>query len=152
MPFAWVIFFIGGISDMADGFLARKAGNGSPWGAKVDPLTDKIFILAPLIWFVQQQILPVWSIWLLISRELIVSSWRSNLKSGGKASKSGKIKTVVQFISICMLLWPKGWGSSYVTTLINLVGWYLFWPSLVIAIISGIKYLSFTNQVESNLS
>lgn len=44
---AWGLLLLGGISDAADGWLARRAGGGSTWGAQLDPLTDKILISAP---------------------------------------------------------------------------------------------------------
>lgn len=47
---AWWLLLVGGLSDAADGWLARRAGGGSVWGARLDPLTDKILILAPLLW------------------------------------------------------------------------------------------------------
>jgi phosphatidylserine synthase len=47
---AWCLLLIGGLSDAADGWLARRAGGGSVWGARLDPLTDKILISAPLLW------------------------------------------------------------------------------------------------------
>jgi hypothetical protein len=47
---AWGLLLLGGISDAADGWLARRAGGGSAWGAQLDPLTDKILISAPLLW------------------------------------------------------------------------------------------------------
>ena len=47
---AWILLALGGLSDAADGWLARRAGGGSVWGARLDPLTDKILITAPLLW------------------------------------------------------------------------------------------------------
>ena len=42
---AWILLLVGGLSDWADGWLARRAGGGSIWGAQLDPLTDKNFLL-----------------------------------------------------------------------------------------------------------
>ena len=47
---AWWLLLLGGLSDWLDGWLARRAGGGSVWGARLDPLTDKILISAPLLW------------------------------------------------------------------------------------------------------
>ncbi|MFM7395260.1 MAG: CDP-alcohol phosphatidyltransferase family protein, partial [Cyanobium sp.] len=44
---AWWLLLLGGLSDWADGLLARRAGGGSVWGARLDPLTDKILVSAP---------------------------------------------------------------------------------------------------------
>ena len=46
---AWWLLLLGGLSDWADGLLARRAGGGSVWGARLDPLTDKILVSAPLL-------------------------------------------------------------------------------------------------------
>ena len=79
---AWWLLLLGGLSDAADGWLARRAGGGSVWGARLDPLTDKILILAPLLWLGAAGSLPLWAIWLLLARELLISGWRAGQGSG----------------------------------------------------------------------
>ena len=68
-------------------------------------------LLGPMIWLVHENLVPLWAIWLIISRELLITSWRSNKITGGPASIQGKYKTTLQFTSIILLLWPKNWGS-----------------------------------------
>jgi len=70
---AWVLLLLAGLSDAADGWLARRAGGGSSWGARLDPLADKLLLAAPMIWLASKEALPVWSIWLLLARELLIS-------------------------------------------------------------------------------
>jgi CDP-diacylglycerol--glycerol-3-phosphate 3-phosphatidyltransferase len=94
---AWILLALGGLSDAADGWLARRAGGGSVWGARLDPLTDKILISAPLLWLGASGGLPLWAVWLLLARELLISGWRANQSSGGPASLGGKAKTILQF-------------------------------------------------------
>ena len=139
-PLAWWLLLLGGLSDAADGWLARRAGGGSVWGARLDPLTDKILILAPLLWLGAQQSLPLWAIWLLLARELLISGWRAGQGSGGPASKSGKAKTILQFASLLLLLWPSSWGPAIAEGLHNL-GFWLFWPSLLLALSSAWGYM-----------
>ena len=142
---AWWLLLLGGLSDWADGLLARRAGGGSVWGARLDPLTDKILISAPLLWLAAQppgpQQLPLWAVWLLLARELMISGWRAAQGSGGPASWSGKAKTVLQFASLLLLLWPSGWGSDPLVTWLRWSGWLLFWPSLLLALGSAAGYL-----------
>lgn len=138
---AWILLLVGGLSDWADGWLARRAGGGSIWGAQLDPLTDKIFVLAPLLWLTQQQRLPLWALWLLISRELLISSWRGGQASGGAASMTGKAKTLLQFAALLLMLWPQKWLSPQVVSTIHGLGWCLFWPSLLLALYSALGYL-----------
>jgi len=146
---AFVLLLLGGLSDAADGALARRAGGGSVWGARLDPLTDKILISAPLLWLAAEQQLPLWAVWLLLARELLISGWRSGASGGGPASLAGKAKTVLQFASLLLLLWPMGWGLGFGTgqrtgglaSGLHQLGWWLFWPSLLLALSSARSYL-----------
>ena len=134
---AWWLLVLGGLSDAADGWLARRAGGGSTWGARLDPLTDKILISAALLWLAADQVLPLWAIWLLLARELLITGWRSGLSSGGPASTSAKAKTVLQFAALLLMLWPATWPWA---AGLQSLGWWLFWPSLVLALWSAIGY------------
>ena len=144
---AWVLLLFGGLSDWADGALARRAGGGSVWGARLDPLTDKILITAPLLWLGSQGILPLWAIWLLLARELLISGWRAGQGSGGPASWGGKAKTILQFLALLLLLWPAEWtlaissGTFELPALMRGIGWWLFWPSLLLALSSALGYM-----------
>jgi CDP-diacylglycerol--glycerol-3-phosphate 3-phosphatidyltransferase len=149
---AWWLLLLGGLSDWADGLLARRAGGGTAWGARLDPLTDKILIAAPLLWLAAQpgwpQQLPLWAVWLLLARELLISGWRSGASGGGPASRGGKAKTVLQFTSLLLLLWPAGWGlglgaapAMQLPATAHRLGWWLFWPSLLLALSSAWGYL-----------
>ncbi len=147
---AWILLLLGGLSDAADGALARAAGGGSVWGARLDPLTDKILIVAPLLWLAARGLLPLWAVWLLLARELLITGWRGNQGSGGPASWSGKAKTILQFASLLLLLWPADWtlglaapaaGGFGLPVLLQVVGWWLFWPSLLLALTSAVGYL-----------
>ncbi|WP_398327860.1 CDP-alcohol phosphatidyltransferase family protein [Vulcanococcus sp.] len=138
---AWWLLLLGGLSDAADGWLARRAGGGSVWGARLDPLTDKILILAPLLWLGAAGSLPLWAIWLLLARELLISGWRAGQGSGGPASWSGKAKTILQFAALLLLLWPQGWGPEAGVGMLHRLGFLLFWPSLLLALSSAWGYL-----------
>ena len=142
------LILIAGITDYFDGYLARKYDHKSVFGAKLDPLADKILLLGPMIWLVHENLVPLWAIWLIISRELLITSWRSNKTSGGPASIQGKYKTTLQFISIILLLWPKNWGTAYTIYIINKIGFFFFWIALLLTLSSAIKYVF--NQKESH--
>ena len=143
-----LLIIVGGLTDFLDGYLARKYKLQSALGAKLDPLADKILLLGPMIWLVHENLVPLWSIWLLISRELLITSWRSTKSTGGPASIQGKYKTTLQFISIILLLWPKNWGNSYTVSIINQIGYLSFWVCLFLTITSAAKYV--INQKESH--
>jgi CDP-diacylglycerol--glycerol-3-phosphate 3-phosphatidyltransferase len=69
-------------------------------------------------------------------------------RSGGPASWGGKAKTILQFASLLLLLWPNGWGAALkgensfgLPGLLHLTGYWLFWPSLLLALSSAWGYL-----------
>ena len=137
-----ILFLVlGALTDYLDGYLARNKNCKTIIGAKLDPLADKILLLGPFIWIAHENFVPAWSIWLLLSRELLITGWRSNNSTGGPASTQGKIKTILQFASLVFLLWPNNWGSENTIYIINTTGYILFWISLIIALSSSIKYL-----------
>ncbi|WP_269610175.1 CDP-diacylglycerol--glycerol-3-phosphate 3-phosphatidyltransferase [Prochlorococcus marinus] len=142
------LFLIAGITDFLDGFFARKYNHKSVFGAKLDPLADKILIIGPMIWLVHENLVPLWTVWLIISRELLITSWRSDKNSGGPASIQGKYKTTFQFASIILLLWPNNWGTNDTIYIINKIGYISFWIALFLTLSSAIKYIF--NQKEAH--
>ena len=136
-----LLILIAGLTDFYDGYLARKYDHKSVFGAKLDPLADKILLLGPMLWLVHENLVPLWAIWLIISRELLITSWRSDKSSGCPASSQGKYKTTFQFTSIILLLWPKNWGTIYTIYIINKIGYISFWIALLLTLSSAIKYI-----------
>ena len=136
-----LLLLIGAFSDFFDGYLARKYNHQSVLGAKLDPLADKLLLLGPMIWLVHEDLVPLWAIWLLISRELLITIWRSNKPSGGPASIQGKYKTTLQFISIILLLWPQDWGNNYTIDIFKKIGYISFWICLFLSYTSAIRYV-----------
>jgi len=142
------LILIGGLTDFLDGYFARKYDHKSVFGAKLDPLADKILLIGPMIWLVHENLIPLWAIWLIISRELLITNWRSDKTSGSPASTQGKYKTTFQFTSIILLLWPKSWGTIHTIYIINKIGYISFFIALFLTISSAIKYLF--NQKEAH--
>ena len=136
-----LLMIISGITDFFDGYFARKYNLESVFGAKLDPLADKIVLLGPMIWLVHEGIIPLWAIWLVISRELLITSWRSGKPSGEPASIQGKYKTTLQFLSVIFLLWPNNWGTTYSIYIIKKIGFILFWIAFILTLSSGLKYV-----------
>ena len=146
---AWVILIIAGVTDGLDGYFARKSGINSPFGARLDPLADKILISAPILWLNQNGILASWAVWILFSRELLITNWRSDDERGGPASIQGKLKTCLQYSSIILMIWPEIIGGKEIAINLHKIGWLLFWPSLVFAFSSLKSY--FKPQIILNL-
>jgi len=135
------LILIAGLTDFLDGYFASKYDHKSVVGAKLDPLADKILLIGPMIWLVHENLVPLWAIWLIISRELLITSWRSDKTSGGPASIQGKYKTTFQFASIILLLWPQNWGTNHTIHIINRIGYISFWIALFLTLSSAIKYV-----------
>ncbi len=137
---AWILLLVAAISDYADGKIARIVG-GSDWGAKMDPLADKILLNSAYLWLICDSVLPFWSVWLLITRELVVSNWRSIAKGGGPASNLGKAKTIVQFASLFLIFWPPSWIGLNYSIISKEIGILCFWVSIFLAYLSAYYYL-----------
>ena len=86
----WLLIVIGGITDFFDGYFAEKFKLKSKFGAILDPVTDKIFIIIPLIWLSVNNKIPFWSISIIIFREFIISALRDTKKDGLPAIKIAK--------------------------------------------------------------
>ena len=104
LVFTLIIF--GGITDYFDGYLARKLNLKTKFGAIIDPLADKIFLLIPLIWLCKMGIIPFWSLAIILLRELIISALRTTMKDGLPASHLGKYKTFSFFIALVIFFQP----------------------------------------------
>tara|TARA_B100000700_G_scaffold318155_2_gene410790 strand:+ start:46 stop:663 length:618 start_codon:yes stop_codon:yes gene_type:complete len=139
LVFALLIF--SAATDVFDGWLSRKAGGGSKWGAIYDPLADKCVILGPLIWLCFEGIIPFWSLFVLLFRDITISLWRSKNTKGGQASSIGKAKSVLLFIGITLLFWPYNLGGELLIIKSQVLGLIFFWAGLFFAIISCLAYL-----------
>ena len=100
------IFIIASITDKLDGYLARKNHQVTAFGKFLDPLADKILVLAAMMMLVEMQKLPAWIPVIVLAREFVVSGYRLiAVEQGGEviaASKWGKLKTLTQMIAIIL--------------------------------------------------
>ena len=104
--YVFIIIIIGGLTDYFDGLIARKFNLKTRLGAILDPLSDKVFYLIPLVFLCKINLVPFWSLTLILFRELIISSLRNLTKDGLPASQLGKSKTFFFFISIITFFLP----------------------------------------------
>ena len=97
-----MIFIIASITDKLDGYIARSRNQVTTFGKFLDPIADKILVLAAMIMLVEFGKLPAWIPVIVLAREFIVSGYRLiAVEKGGKvvaASVWGKLKTVTQMI------------------------------------------------------
>ncbi|MCD4774846.1 MAG: CDP-diacylglycerol--glycerol-3-phosphate 3-phosphatidyltransferase [Candidatus Aegiribacteria sp.] len=105
---ALVVFAVASLTDLYDGYLARKYGWITNLGKFLDPLADKLLIALALIGLNQIDLVPGWALYLVIGRELLVTGLRSIAAYAGVLilpSRMGKYKTSAQMLSmICYLL------------------------------------------------
>ena len=104
--YVFILIIIGGLTDYFDGFLARKFNLKTRIGAILDPLSDKVFYLVPLVFLCKDNLIPFWSLTLILFRELVISSLRNVTKDGLPASRLGKFKTFFFFISLMTFFSP----------------------------------------------
>ena len=129
---AAVVFIIASITDAVDGYIARKRNIVTNLGKFIDPLADKILVIAVLTALVELHRFPAWMVVVIISREFIVSGLRMVAASEGvviAASKGGKLKTVTQIIGIILLLF-------------NIPGaMAVMWLAVILTVWSSIEYI-----------
>ena len=104
--YVFILIIIGGLTDYFDGLIARKFNLKTRLGAILDPLSDKVFYLIPLVFLCKNNLIPFWSLTLILFRELIISSLRNLTKDGLPASQLGKLKTFFFFISLITFFSP----------------------------------------------
>jgi CDP-diacylglycerol--glycerol-3-phosphate 3-phosphatidyltransferase len=130
--FASLLFVIASITDYFDGHIARELGQMTMLGAIIDPLADKMLVLAAFLGLMVTGAASVWAIYIIIVRELFITGLRTVAVSEGvdvSASWAGKVKTVAQMVAIGFLLmhWP----------LADL----LLWVAVALTVYSGLEYL-----------
>ena len=134
---AVAIFIIASLTDLLDGYIARKYNLVTNFGKFMDPLADKLLVSAALICLVSTGMLPAWMVIVIISREFIISGFRLVASDNGvviAASYWGKWKTTFQMVMIVVLLLDLG-------GIFDVIGQILVWGSLILTIVSLLDYL-----------
>ncbi len=131
--FAGLIFVIASVTDFFDGFIARSWNQMTKLGGILDPLADKMLVLAGFIGLLVMGRAGAFAVFLILSREFFITGLRVVAVSEGKevsSTMAGKIKTVVQMIAIGFLImnWPMA------TTLL--------WFAVILTLYSGYEYIS----------
>jgi CDP-diacylglycerol--glycerol-3-phosphate 3-phosphatidyltransferase len=155
---ACIVFTAAAITDVLDGYLARKLGVVSVLGKFLDPLADKLIVMAALVWLVPMGRIPPWVVVLLLAREISVTGLRSVAASEGvviSAGQEGKTKTALQMIGIVALVLGYPYHLVYlgidlgVVDLVR-VGRLLVVLSLLFSFASAAQYVRlFTAAVEA---
>lgn len=150
LPFEWShiattsIFALAAITDILDGYLARKLGQVSALGAFLDPVADKLMIAVALVLLVQMHPTPWLAIpaAIIIGREIAISALREWMAELGQrtsvaVSVIGKFKTLSQMLALLFLLYREPIGGFSTTT----VGYVLLYVAAVMTLWSMVIYL-----------
>lgn len=112
---AALIFILASLTDMLDGYIARRDNLITDFGKLLDPIADKMLVTSAMIFMVAQSRMSAVVVLLFVSREFIISAFRMLAASRGTviaADKLGKYKTVAQMVAIVMLILFKPVGES----------------------------------------
>jgi len=144
-PGKWWSFFAGlflamaFITDMLDGYFARKHGSVTALGKFLDPLADKILVSMTLIMLISLARVPAWMVVVIVAREIAVTGLRSVAVNEGiviQASSLGKYKTAFQAVAtVALCLHYEYFGLDFHT-----VGMLLLWIALALTLVSGWAY------------
>ena len=130
---AMIIFAIASLTDFVDGYIARHYNQTSDFGKFLDPLADKLLVVAAMLIFIQQGRMPAWVVMLVLAREFAVSGLRMVAAKEGTvlaAGFSGKVKTFSTMVGLCaMMVLPFVW-----------LDWAVIVVIAVTTLYSGIEY------------
>lgn len=148
---ALVIFVVASLTDTLDGYIARSRNQITKFGKFMDPLADKLLVVAALISLVELDRLSAWIAFIIIAREFMVTGLRILAASENitiAASNWGKVKTISQMIAIILLL-LNNFPFSYVNFPADSVMIYL---AAAFTVISGIDYFYKNKQLFSHIN
>lgn len=160
---ALFIFLLASFTDFLDGFLAKRANQITDFGKLMDPIADKILVLAAMLAFVEMGIIAGWMVVAIVFREIVITGLRVLALNKGKVMPSdsgGKHKTVWQIFAIFFILvfiiFKEGgtryfgfWNSSVELFYRDMI-FLLMFVTVVFTLSSGVSYLIKNRDVYSN--
>jgi len=140
---ASLVFLVAALTDLLDGYLARRRGEVTRLGKLLDPVADKLLILAGLVMLVERSLVPAWIVIIILGREMAITGLRAMAAADGvvmPADRWGKWKTVAQATAVIMLL--LGWQLPIfgINLDVSLIGMGVLWVSVALALYSGARY------------
>jgi CDP-diacylglycerol--glycerol-3-phosphate 3-phosphatidyltransferase len=148
MLIATVIFLAASLTDLLDGYFARKRGQVTTLGVLLDPIADKLLISSAFISLVEVGSVPAWMVVIIIGREFAVTGLRSIASSQGftiGASELGKIKMVAQVVAITLLML----GAQYPASPFRWLGNIGLYVVVLFAVWSAVGYFTtFWTQID----
>ena len=153
------LFILASITDGLDGYLARRRKQITTMGMLLDPLADKLMVTAAYIILVayNPRIVPAWIAVLIIGREFLVSGLRSIAASEGftiDASEIGKLKTVIQIVSVVAAILAHRWddwlwfGGHFVVGVHLIAVMAIYWMTIVSIISAADYFIGFWKKID----
>jgi len=151
---AFATFLLASLTDLLDGFLAKRNNQITDFGKLMDPIADKILVLSAFIAFVELKIVPAWMVIIIVFREVVITALRGLAYTKGRviaADGAGKHKTVSQVVAIFMILLYvifreggeavfKFWTSRTEKCFADVI-YYLMIVTVILTVVSGVSYL-----------
>lgn len=146
---AMILFLAAALTDLLDGYLARRWKQVTTVGTLLDPVADKLLISAALISLVEIRLLPGWLVILIISREFAVSGLRSIAAAEGytiRAGELGKTKMMLQVIGVSMVM------LSMRTVTLRPYALLVMWLVVIFGLASAVDYFrKFWRKVDTSI-
>ena len=130
---ALVVFILASLTDFVDGYIARHYNQVSDFGKFLDPLADKLLVIAAMLIFVQWGRIPAWMVMIVLTREFAVTGLRLVAVQNGRvvaAGWSGKVKTASTMVGLCVMM-----AVSH--PVLDIV---ISWIIVVTTLASGVEY------------
>jgi CDP-diacylglycerol---glycerol-3-phosphate 3-phosphatidyltransferase len=147
--FALLVFLAAALTDLLDGYLARRWKQVTTVGTLLDPVADKLLISAALISLVETRLLPGWLVILIISREFAVSGLRSIAAAEGftvRASELGKSKMIFQVVGVSLVMLSSRWAT------LRPIALAAMWGVVIFGLISAFDYFrKFWRKVDMSI-
>ena len=128
------LFIVASLTDYVDGYIARKYNQVSDFGKFLDPLADKLLVIAAMLMFCEWGMFPAWALMIVLTREFAVTGLRLVAVGKGKviaAGWSGKVKTASTMIGLCALMAFPG---------LAVLRWIIIAVIVITTVYSGIEY------------
>jgi CDP-diacylglycerol---glycerol-3-phosphate 3-phosphatidyltransferase len=141
---ATTVFVVAMATDWFDGRIARRQGTSSPLGSLLDPVADKVLVLAVLVMLIGEGVAPAWMVALIVVREILVSGLRLAAIERGvvlSARELGKIKTWVQAIAAAVAGFAAAgaWSTD--------IAWWFLLLAVLVTWVSGLDYARIAPRV-----
>ena len=141
---AGILFAAASFTDFLDGYLARKNNLVTDFGKFMDPLADKVLVLAAMCFFIEKGQMPGWAVVIVLFREFAVSGLRLIAVEQQRviaAAWSGKIKTACTMVGLCVMLFTSHPLLNQIVT----------WVIVITTLYSGIEYFYVNRDVFKNV-